>query len=339
MRKGKEEVEFEESFDSDSSKKADIALKSDGKYVAVIEVKRSSRGLDQVDLKQVVTYAHQLGVQIIALTNGKRWWMYSTSVPGLQFKDRKFLDIDVISGDPAKSAAELTKYLLKRRLSNGAAVNSAEKALSEQHAKQTLITDIKKVWKPAYNGMIEDAGLFSDVVAYVLTALIKDKKVSRNQVVQAIREIHEIPETASQPRPRPATKTKAKSKKGATGNKSAKPGYVIVMGKRFEVSTYKDILFATLHALYNKFGDRLLDVISSNWEDSHTLLATSSQGRFFRQLDDFPYWVHAHGSSTAMVWKARKLLKEAGEPEASLRMYDDQGNQIEVTGLLVLPKK
>lgn len=56
--------------------RADYALMSEGKPVAVIEAKRLGYRLDQSETMQVLNYANSRGIAHMAVTNGDEWRMY-----------------------------------------------------------------------------------------------------------------------------------------------------------------------------------------------------------------------------------------------------------------------
>ncbi len=58
-------------------KRADYALKVDGKPVAVIEAKRLGRQLIDDDTMQVMNYANTEGIDYMVVTNGDQWNMFS----------------------------------------------------------------------------------------------------------------------------------------------------------------------------------------------------------------------------------------------------------------------
>ena len=56
--------------------RADYALKSHGKVVAVLEAKAIGKPLDQKELEQVLQYAVGRGIPYMGVTNGDEWRMY-----------------------------------------------------------------------------------------------------------------------------------------------------------------------------------------------------------------------------------------------------------------------
>ncbi|MDE0013611.1 MAG: type I restriction enzyme HsdR N-terminal domain-containing protein [Candidatus Poribacteria bacterium] len=104
----------------------DYALKVGDKLALFLECKRWNEPLEKHE-DQIVNYAFQAGVRVVALTNGKIWRFYFSWIDGKPVNERIFCKIDI--EDPEDATSDLEKYLLKSNVASGKAEGDAKIAL------------------------------------------------------------------------------------------------------------------------------------------------------------------------------------------------------------------
>lgn len=134
---------------------ADFALKLDGKLFAIIEVKQVDTVLNSKHLYQAVTYAANLPVDWVVLTNGHDWQLYrvifgkpidqnlvfKVDLLGQAAKPKEVVEQLYLLSREAQRKDELTAYYEKRTLLSGA--NIAKVMLTEPMLS-TLRTEMRR---------------------------------------------------------------------------------------------------------------------------------------------------------------------------------------------------
>lgn len=103
----------------------DYALKVGQGAILFIECKKWNEPLLEGHEAQIVNYASNSNVSIAVLTNGKIWRFYLSNKEGVPVSERNFCNIHNENIDA--TVANLKKYLLKRNVLSGYAMQEAER--------------------------------------------------------------------------------------------------------------------------------------------------------------------------------------------------------------------
>ncbi len=130
--------------------RADYALNPDLPTAVFIEVKKPAVHLENHE-RQLLNYCVQQAVNLAVLTNGRIWWLYLPEHKGpqgesLRWSQKRFSEIDITSGGPAKIAKEFEKFLSKERVSSGEAVESAKGEIEEREARAAVRKEMVETW-------------------------------------------------------------------------------------------------------------------------------------------------------------------------------------------------
>ena len=86
--------------------RADYALMSNGKPVAVIEAKRLGRNLEDDEMMQVLNYANRVGIEYMIVTDGDHWEMYEVFRPTV-LEDRLLMKFQLSQQPPHKNVLQV----------------------------------------------------------------------------------------------------------------------------------------------------------------------------------------------------------------------------------------
>ena len=121
--------------------RVDIALKTHGRIVALIEAKTPGTVLDN-HVDQVLGYAYHESADICALTTGLEWWLYlpAARVP---VSKRRFAVLRIMEDPSEQLVTDLTTFLSRETLASGQAEQRAKARLEEVR----LNREVPSIWK------------------------------------------------------------------------------------------------------------------------------------------------------------------------------------------------
>lgn len=140
----------------------DYCLRHRGHSMVLVEAKRAGADLDEHQ-EQLMQYAFGEEAPLAALTDGFAWWLYVPHAGG-DWRDRRFLQIELKSGEEREAAALLHRFLSHENVTN----NSAGQAASEEVERQQRGRQEKRVLYEAWDRIVrgeDKAGMLPELIA------------------------------------------------------------------------------------------------------------------------------------------------------------------------------
>ncbi len=298
--------------------KADIALKAHGRIRALIEAKAPGARL-QDHVAQVLGYAFHEGVDICALSDGIRWWLYLPRESGPP-PERRFAVLDLgTTGDPVDQVSDdLTTFLGRESLMSGRSKTRAEQVLGALREAAKLANEMPRIWRHMLEAPDNDLVDLVGQRVYEELSLRPD----RGQIVAAMRN-EPIPaaESGTPAPPEAATETAVPPDKPPQIKKPTKrPVAILLWKERHLVRYHKDVLLAVadrLHELHRgEFDERVAPLKSGTWRylaRDRQLVRPISVGRTASG-----HYVDVNLSAATIKRRAIDLLEAFGYGEADL---------------------
>lgn len=129
---------------SNGKGRVDYALCENNHLKILIEAKKASVSLEYHE-EQLLNYSFTVGVGLAILTNGFTWWFYLPLEKG-HWKERKFLNIDILNQSDEKIIERFEKFLLKENILNGKAEKHAKETYSNSKIKETVKNELPVIW-------------------------------------------------------------------------------------------------------------------------------------------------------------------------------------------------
>ena len=231
--------------------RVDIALRSSGRIVALIEAKTPGADLNS-HVGQVLGYAFHEGVDICVLTTGLEWWLYLPRESGRP-SERRFAVLNV-PDDPVEQLLEdFNAFLSKETLVNGQAERRAKAVRKAGLEAAQLNKEIPTIWK----GMLAEP---DDELVELLSKRIYERvslRPTKPQVVAALQD-SPIPSAAIPTSPDDAPPASAPSVTGPSGLtwvSWGEPAAIVLWGQRYPVSTHVGTFRKFLDVLYERHRD------------------------------------------------------------------------------------
>ncbi len=128
-----------------SGGRVDIALKSAGRFLALIEAKSPGADLSS-HVGQVLGYAFHEGVDICVLTTGLEWWLYLPRESGPP-QDRRFSTLKITEDPVDQLVEDFEAFLSKEKLVNGQAERRARDVRKASLEAAHLSTEMPGIWQ------------------------------------------------------------------------------------------------------------------------------------------------------------------------------------------------
>ena len=224
--------------------KADIALQAEGHIRAIIEAKAPGTNLDH-HVEQLLGYAFFEGVDICALSDGLRWWLYLPR-ERYEHEQRRFAELRLDDqGDPIEQiCSDLGTFLGRESLLSGQAVKRATQVLKARQEAAQLGKEMPRIWQ----GMLDEPDselieLFGERVYEKLSL-----RPSREQIIAAMRN------TRIPPRPTETTKLHGSGphERPAVQRKARRPVAVLLLGERHPVRSHVEVLTTVIGELHRR---------------------------------------------------------------------------------------
>ena len=246
-----------------SGGRADIALKSSGRVVALIEAKAPGADL-RSHVGQVLGYAFHEGVDICVLTTGLEWWLYLPRESGPP-SERRFAVLK-IREDPVEQLLEdFNAFLSRETLVNGQAERRAKAVRKAGLEAAQLNKEIPSIWTQMLKEPDEE-------LIELLSKRVYDKvnlRPTKPQVVAALQgsPIPSATASASSGRPPPASVAPVADPSSQWWDSWGKPTAIMLWGQRHSVSTHVGTYRKFLDLLHDRHPDdfdRALEVSLPN---------------------------------------------------------------------------
>ena len=305
--------------------RVDIALRSSGRIVALIEAKTPAADLNS-HVGQVLGYAFHEGVDICVLTTGLEWWLYLPRESGRP-SERRFAVLKV-ADDPVEQLLEdFNAFLSKETLVNGQAERRAKAVRKAGLEAAQLNKEIPTIWK----GMLAEP---DDELVELLSKRVYEKvslRPTKAQVVAALQgspippagipaDPPEAPPTPPQQEPQ-----QEQSGKRRKPRPSVKPTAIELWGERHPVSTHKDGFKKVIDLLYERHRDdfhRVLELKGRKFpyaaRDPREV-KYGEAGYYYEPIGS-EYFFDTHGSASDLERKARRLLDHFGHDPSEFKV-------------------
>lgn len=239
--------------------RVDIALKTQGRILGLIEAKAPGTRLDN-HVDQILRYAFYESAEICALTTGLEWWLY---LPGARVPvpHRRFAVLKVIDNPIGQLAQDFASFLGKKSLMSGQAGELANSRLEEIR----LNRDVPSIWKQ----MLEDP---DDELVELVQKRVDERahlQLTSKQVAAALQG-SPIPSaaTATAPSAAPLASAHAEQEQPDQCWQSwGTPTAIELWGRRHDVNSNVDAYRTFLDLLCEQHPDdfeRALDVVLPN---------------------------------------------------------------------------
>ena len=246
------EVRFEHSVGGKKGGRVDIALRSGGRVVALIEAKAPREDLTG-HIEQVLGYAYHEGVDICVLTTGLEWRLFLPRERGKPLS-RQFAVLDLKNDSVDRLAEDLNAFLHKETLVSGQAETKAKLVLKASLEAARLEKELPKIWRTMLDEPDEE--LVELIGSRVYEKL--NLRPEKSQVIAALRG-----------NPVPTVSAAATPATGASRAPSRRPVAFTLWGVRHQVSTRKAIYAKVVDLLYERHApdfDSLLQPIGRRKE-------------------------------------------------------------------------
>ena len=304
--------------------RVDLALKSSGRVVALIEAKTPGANLSS-HVGQVLGYAFHEGVDICVLTTGLEWWLYLPRESGPP-QERRFAVLRV-RDDPVEQLLEdFGAFLSKDTLVNGQAERRAKAVRKAGLEAAQLNKEIPRIWTQM---LVEP----DEELVELLGKRVYEKvnlRPTKPQVVAALQG-SPIPSAAVPAEPSVATSSPTQPQQSAKPKKpqpSVKPIAMELWGERYEVKSHADALRKVLDVLYERHSDefsRVLEVRGSKYPYAARdpqMLKPEGQKYNYQQSESgyfFDLWLNAKGFKR----RTRQFLTHFGHDPSDFRVLYD----------------
>ncbi len=125
--------------------RADFALcHPPSKPMVFTEVKQPGKAEDVV--RQALEYAFHSGVPFVVLTDGRTWSFYLPAEQG-SYEDRRVYKLDFYERPATEAAEVLRRYLERRRVESGEAIESARKEYRSRSRRSQAKAAIPEAWR------------------------------------------------------------------------------------------------------------------------------------------------------------------------------------------------
>lgn len=319
------DVLYEHAVGGKGGGRADIALESPRRVVALIEAKAPGADLrNHVD--QVLGYAFLEGVDICALTTGLEWWLYLPRESGPP-PERLFAVLKT-KEDPVEQLVEdLNAFLSKEMLVSGQAERRAKDVLKASHEAARLNKEIPNIWQRML-------GEPDDELVELLAKRVYEKlslRPTREQVIAVLQgsDVPSAPVRGADPPTAPSAPTQPQaSGKRESPAPSKKPTAIELWGKRHEVKSHVDALRTVIDRLHERHSgefDRVLEVRGNK----NPYAARNPQE--FKPAGRKYYYEHAPSGYFFDLWhdakglqrRARQFLAHFGHDPSDLKIIYD----------------
>ena len=301
-----------------SGGRADIALKSSGRVVALIEAKAPGADL-RSHVGQVLGYAFHEGVDICVLTTGLEWWLYLPRESGPP-SERRFAVLKVAEDPIEQLLEDFTAFLSKETLVNGQGERRAKAVRKASLEAAHLNKEIPSIWR----NMLEQP---DDELIELLGKRVYEElnlRPTKPQLVAALQG-SPIPSaavpTATPEAVPPTTKPKPATKRASP----KKPHSMVLWGEEQSVSSTREVLLIVVDSLYEQHPhdfDRILEVRGKQFPYA-ALDPATLRTENYREVKSSGYFIDVHLSAKDAIRRATQFLEFFGHTPSDLEVRYD----------------
>jgi len=301
------------------NRSVDYCLKLDEKKAVFIEVKRINEELERHQ-EQLLEYAFRDGVELAVLTNGLSWWLYLPLLEG-SWSQRKFFVIDLEQQELASVAQHFREFLSRMAVASGSAAERARAV----HASREKARNINEIIPRAWHQLCQQPDellleLFADKVES-LCGHRPTEDVLAEFLATLIGRGGAITPPSQEPKtPTPSPHKRVPLEPGETIFTYKRPSSYTLRGKRYSVSTFKEILIGlceALHQLHRADFERVL-VLRGRKRDYFSRefgRMTSPQ-----EIPGSSIYVETNLSANSIMQRCNELLDLFGHARDELRV-------------------
>ncbi len=293
--------------------KVDIALKGDGRLVALVEAKRPNADLSQHE-EQLLRYAFHEGVDICVLTTGLEWWLFLPREK-VEWAERRFAVLDLVHDSVDRLTEDLNAFLHRETLVNGQAETKAKLVLKASLEAARLEEEIPEIWQTMLDEPDEELVELIATRVYEQLNLRPDK----NQVIAVL--YGEPVPMAGEHESSAAEATQAASTGATSRASSRRPVAFRLWGVRYPVSTRKEIYAQVVDLLYEWHADAfssLLEPIGRAREACATLDPDDCDSP--HRVKSSRYFIDSQGHTWTLFRQAESLLEHFGYDRSDLEV-------------------
>ena len=296
--------------------RVDIALKTHGRIVALIEAKTPGTVLDN-HVDQVLGYAYHESADICALTTGLEWWLYlpAARVP---VSKRRFAVLRIMEDPSEQLVTDLTTFLSRETLASGQAEQRAKARLEEVR----LNLEVPSIWRQ----MRQDP---DGELVELLRKRVQEKahlELTPEQAIAALQGSHIPPAAVStEPPTAPPPPPEQQPPKRRKPRFSPKPTAIELWGKRYPVSTYKDGFTKFIDLLYELHRDDFDRVLKLK---GHKHLYVARDPRDVKYGADGHYYEPMSSGYFFDTWLSANDMKR--RVEILLKLFDHSASDFKV---------
>ncbi len=319
-----EEVLYEHSVGDKGSGRVDIALKTSGHTVALIEAKAPHAKLSG-HVGQVLGYAFYEGVDICVLTTGLEWWLYLPRESGEPSK-RRFAVLKIMDDSIDRLSEDLHTFLSKETLSNGHAVDRARLVLKAQLEEAHLNDIIPSIWQ----AMLKEPD--DELVELISRKVYGDTNIrpSKEQVLVVLRrssESHVVRPAGPTPTPAASSQVGRRSSSSEPERESP-PSGIEIWGQYYPIKYWKDVTIKVAEALYERHShefDRMLQLRGSKhpYVSLDPKLFGKSGKNHSHQISSSGFYIYISLARKNHLKRAQLFLNCFGYPESDLKVLYD----------------
>ncbi|MCY4104972.1 MAG: hypothetical protein OXG55_17190 [bacterium] len=307
-----------------SGGRADMALRSSGRVVALIEAKAPGSDLGS-HVGQVLGYAFHEGVDICVLTTGLEWWLYLPRESGPP-SERRFAVLNVTKDPVEQLLEDFNAFLSREMLVSGQAERRAKAVRKAGLEAAQLNKEIPSIWK----GMLTEP---DDELVELLGKRVYDELNLRPtpEQVRAALTGSPIPSAAVPAEPPETLSPPTQQEKGAkrkTPRPSVKPTAIELWGQRRPVKSHKGAFESFIDLLYERHRDDFDLVLELRGRKfpyaarDPRQVKYGGEGHYYEPAHS-GYFFDNHLSAGDIDRRARRLLEHFGYSPDDLKVLYD----------------
>ncbi len=308
-----EEVKKEYPVDPVGKDKVDYALNPDSPTMVFVEAKASGVNFDNKPVQQLLKYCFQRTVNLAVLTDGRRWWLYLPQYQGpqgkgLHWSERRFSEIDITSGGPAKIQREFEKFLSKEKVSSGKAIEAAQIEIDKKINEKIAKNGIVDAWNKIVSTPSEDLVKVLTDATYSLCGVKPNKPLVKEFFHNHRLKVSDFDRS----QPKAATN-------GGNGQQNGKRLFTF-NGTEYSVKTWKQVLVKLCELIYDEQQDQFDRIMNVQGTTASYFSKNSADLKDPKQIGNSGIFAEtAPLSQLGVKQRCRMVLEEFGYPEDFLK--------------------
>lgn len=292
------------------SRSVDYALFCGDTLKVFIEAKRGEESLERHQ-DQLVRYAFDEGVEIAILTNGAAWWFF-LPIRAVSWERRKVATLELNQQDSTEIVQRFIDLLNKENVCSGGAIQNAE--------RHQILEILPDVWNRLVSEL--DSPLVNLLAERTHKLCVREP--DRDEVEQFLSGyLDQIQITPHPSVPTPAPPLKPNPLPGPSPSDSdsvtgKKPVTFTFNEKRYEVTSWREMLIRLCEIVYSAHRNRFEDVLSLKGKTKPPFSRNAGGMASPIQINGTSIFVETHGAAQALVKRAIRLIVHFGYDENDL---------------------